>query len=221
MSKPTLDLEKVRVALQRLSRGNLLTIAERATELVARAKLPELLGDFIRLDEMVKTESGAASLVAEVRKFSVASLRGDYYEDFAVNSKNFMAKSEGTETFIAEFERLARRCVRAAATGPRSPVREAFELLFALLRRIDEGEDDVIFFADEGGSWQVGVDWHEVLPAYFVCLAESATPVDYAREVDRVIKDFANYERPRHLAAARKVANAAQKAALRSVPSIR
>lgn len=26
---------------------------------------------------------------------------------------------------------------------------------------------DVIFFADEGGSWQVGVDWERVLPPWF------------------------------------------------------
>jgi len=30
--------------------------------------------------------------------------------------------------------------------------REAFDILFGLLRHIDEGHDDVIFFADEGRS---------------------------------------------------------------------
>ena len=33
-------------------------------------------------------------------------------------------------------------------------MREAFELLLGLLRRIDKG-DDVIFFADEEGSWRI------------------------------------------------------------------
>jgi hypothetical protein len=55
-----------------------------------------------------------------------------------------MEKSQGTEAFIAEFNRLLGRCVRAAAAGPRPPVREAFELLFGLLRHIDEGHDDMI-----------------------------------------------------------------------------
>lgn len=32
---------------------------------------------------------------------------------------------------------------------------KALSMLFELLRDIDEG--DVIFFADEAGSWQVGV----------------------------------------------------------------
>ena len=91
----------------------------------------------------------------------------------------------------------------------------------ALLRRIDKSPDDVIFFADEAGSWQVGVDWRAALPAYFRCLADGTSAEAFASEVDRTITDFANYERPRHLGAARRVANAGQKAALRSLPARR
>ncbi len=65
-----------------------------------------------------------------------------YYEGFDINSKNFMEQSNGTEAFIAEFERVAGKCVRAAQTEPRPAVREAFELLVELLRHIDEGNDD-------------------------------------------------------------------------------
>jgi hypothetical protein len=212
-----IDLEKLRVALQRLSRGNLLVVAARAIELVPRAKLGTLVDDFIRVDDLAKTKSGAAPLLAEVRRFHEASLRGDYYESFGVNSKNFMDKSEGTETFIAEFDRLMAKFIRAAEKGPHAPVREAFDMLFSLLRRIDEGNDDVIFFADEGGSWQVGVDWRTVLPAYFRTLAETASPEEFAHEVDRAITDFSDYERPRHLTAARRVASTEQKAALRAL----
>jgi hypothetical protein len=39
------------------------------------------------------------------------------------------------------------------------------------------------------------------------------------READRTITDFADYERPKHLAAARRVANAEQRAALRRMPA--
>jgi hypothetical protein len=35
-----------------------------------------------------------------------------------------MDKSEGAEAFIAEFERLVGKCVRAAEKGPRPPVRD-------------------------------------------------------------------------------------------------
>jgi hypothetical protein len=162
-----------------------------------------------------RPKRGAAPLLEEVRRFHDASLRGEYYDSFDVNSKNFMDKSKGTEAFIAEFDRLIGKCVHAAVKGPLAPVREAFELLFALLRRLDEDPDSVVFFADEAGSWQVGVDWREALPAYFRCLADGTSSEDFAREVDRAISDFSDYERPRHLTAARRAANAEQKAALR------
>jgi hypothetical protein len=68
------------------------------------------------------------------------------------------------------------------------------------------------------GSWQIGVDWRKTLPAYFRCLADGTSADDFAREVDRAITSFAGYERPWHLDAARRVGNAEQKAALRSLP---
>jgi len=218
MTRRAIDLEKLRVALRRLSRGNLLVMAERATELVPRDKLRALVGEFVRLDELAETKSGVAPVLDAVRKFHQASLRGEYYESFAVTPKTFTQQSEGTEEFIAEFGRLVGTCVRASEKTPGPPLREAFELLFGLLRHIDEGHDDVVFFADEGGSWQVGVDWRAALPAYFRCLAHSASPEDFARAVGRAIKDFADHERPRHLTAARRVASAEQKAALRALP---
>ena len=217
MTRLAIDLEKLQGALRRLSRADLLVLAERATELVPPAKLQVLLGDRLRLEDFARTKSGATALLAEVQKFHAQSLRGDYYESFNVNSQNFMEQSEGTEAFIAEFERLLARCIRAVEKGPKAPVRQAFELLFGVLRHIDEGHDDVVFFADEGGSWAVGVDWRIALPAYFQCLAESATPEEFAREVDRAIKAFAEYDRRRHLTAARRVASVEQKAALRAL----
>jgi hypothetical protein len=173
----------------------------------------------VRLADLAEGTRGAAALLAEVRKFHDASLGGEYYESFGVNSKNFMEKSEGTEAFIAEFDRLIGKCVHAAVKGPHAPVREAFDLLFALLRRIDNDPESVIFFADEAGAWQVGVDWRIVLPSYFRCLAEGTPGDEFAREVDRAISDFCDYERPRQLAAARRVASPEQKAALRRLPS--
>ncbi|HXO31664.1 MAG TPA: hypothetical protein VN901_04930 [Candidatus Acidoferrales bacterium] len=83
-------------------------------------------------------------------------------------------------------------------------------MLFALLRRLDSDPDSVVFFADERGSWQVGVDWRPALAAYFRCLADGAPAEHIAREVDRAITDFADHDRPKHLATARRVASAEQ-----------
>ena len=215
----SVDIDKLRVALRRMTRSNLLCLAERAIELVPRPRLGALVAGMVRLDQLADGKSGAAPLLDEVRTFHDACLRGDYYESFDVNSKNCMETSEGTDAFIAEFLRLIDKCVRGSAKGPSPPVREAFELLFQLLRRLDHDPDSVVFFADEGGSWQLGIDWRAVLPAYFRCLADG-TPADgFAREVDRAIADFADYDRAKLLAAARRMANAEQKAALRRLPT--
>ena len=38
------------------------------------------------------------ALVADLKKFEKASLAGDFYESFNVNSKNYMDRSKGTMT---------------------------------------------------------------------------------------------------------------------------
>lgn len=219
MTIRAVDLQRLRGTLRRMSRGNLLIVAERAVELVPKSKLHTLVGGFVRLGDFEATKPDAASLLEDVRRFQAASMAGEYYESFDVDSKNFMQMSKGTEAFVAEFDRLLRKCIQATDKDPRASVREAFEMLFALLRRIDEWREDIIFFADEAGSWQVGVNWWAALPAYFSCLADTASAEEFAREVDRTISDFVEYERPRHLASAMEVAKADQEAALRRLPA--
>jgi hypothetical protein len=213
------DPDKLRARLQGMSRGDLLMVAERAVDLVPRARLAALVGGTVRPEDLAPAGTTAASLLAEVKRFHDESRAGKYYESFAVNSKNYMDTSLGTERFIAEFARLVTRCTRAASKGPRGPVREAFELLLSLLRHIEACEDDVIFFADEGGSWQVGVAFQDVLPAYFRCLAETAGPEEFAREVGTAIRDFAEHDRPSLLTEARRFASEEQKVALRGSPA--
>jgi hypothetical protein len=83
-----------------------------------------------------------------------------------------------------------------------------------LLRHIDECLDDVIFFADEGGSWQVGVDWQRVLPAWFRCLSATSQPLEYATQVITVVDDFGHHARDKHMSSAKRVATPAQRKAL-------
>ncbi len=211
------DLEKLRTQLRALYRGDLLIIAERAAELAPEADLKTLLGDFMDVDVLVDSESRQAPLIAEVQKFCVESRGGRYFESIDTKARNFMEHSMGTDAFIAEFNRLLRRCVRAVDAEPREAVREAFELLFGLLRRIDEAQDDVVFFADEAGSWQIGVNWRVVFPGYFRCLAETASAEEFAGTVDQLIRAFAEHERPWHLRTAQAIATAAQQAALRAL----
>src|SRR5260370_4904414 len=192
------DIEKLRAALRHMSRGNLLSIANRAIELVPQARLGSLVAGMVRLDLLIISEGtrDTATLIDEVRTFHDACLRGEYYESFAVNSKNYMDTSKGTDAFMVEFERLIDKCIRASARGRSSTVREAFELLFALLRRLDMDPDSVVFFADEGGSWQVGVDSRAPLAAYFRRLADGTAADAFAPRCRRARPDFAHHARP-------------------------
>ena len=95
--------------------------------------------------------------------------------------------------------------------------REAFDTLFGLLDYIDEGNDDVIFFADEGGSWQVGVDWARVLPPWFRVLSATAAPSEYAERISTLLEHHYDYGRDKMLAVARKTAKPEQREPLAGV----
>ena len=208
------DLTELRTELRRLRRCDLLIIAERAAELVSKANLESLLSDFMHVDVLVVPETKPAPLIEEIQRFYSESCDGRYFEQFEANAKNYKEHSRGTDAFVAELDRLLRKCVQAVGHQPDTSVREAFELLFRLLRRIDEAPDDVVYFAEEPGSWQLGVNWRVVFPAYFRCLAELASSEEFARTIDQMIRAFAEHERPLHLRTAHQVASAAQQAAL-------
>jgi hypothetical protein len=216
MTNRPLNLEQIRLTLRTFSRHSLLIIAGRAAELVPPAELKRLLGDLVDIDALASA-TAAPSLLDEVRGFHARSLAGEYYEDFAVKAGNCTEQSKGTDAFMAEFDRLLAKCIRESETGPQPLVLQAFELLFALLRHIDACHDDVIFFANEGGSWQIGVNWRAALPAYFQCLAETASTEQFALAVDQVITDFADHDRAHYLAEVSRLAPPAQQAALRAL----
>jgi len=88
------------------------------------------------------------------------------------------------------------------------------DMIFGLLGRIDECHDDIVFFADEGGSWQVGVDWVRVLPAWFRCLSRTSGPDEFAGRAVKVVDAFERHDWEKHLANAHRLGTAAQRKAL-------
>lgn len=233
MTQHQIDSNTLRAELRALPRGSLLVIAERAIELVTHDQMATLLADIIQITENAAEARSDApativgtSLLDEVRSFHDAAMNGEFYEHVEINNTGRQERSGGTDAFIAEFARLMRKCVGAlkadTALGVRDgfahEVRNCFELLFALLRHIDEGNDDVLAFSDDGGSLDVGVNWRVVLPAYFECLAETEalSPEEFARAVAQVIADFAEHDWARYMDAAYKAANDAQRIAMTS-----
>jgi hypothetical protein len=148
-----------------------------------------------------------------VKLFEKASLAGEYYESFGVNSRNYTQTSAGTRAWLADYLRLLDRCVIKAKRSNPAEVREAMDILFGLLNHIDQGHD-VIFFADEGGSWQVGVDWAKVLPVWFKVLSATAEPEEYAERITAWLSSHYRYGRDKMLAIARRTATTHQRKAL-------
>lgn len=74
-------------------------------------------------------------------------------------------------------------------------------------------------FADEGGSWQVGVDWAQVLPAWFKVFSVTAGPEDYAQRVTTLLSRHYSYGRDKTLRVARRAATPQQRKALAEAES--
>ena len=95
--------------------------------------------------------------------------------------------SRGSGSSLADCSRLLERCTKQAAKCNAAEVCQVFEIVFGLLDHIDECEDDIVFFAGEDGSWQMGFDWEKVLPAWLSALSATVAPAEYARRIDVIL----------------------------------
>jgi hypothetical protein len=81
-------------------------------------------------------------------------LAGEYYKEAPVTTWNREKNSRGARCWIADFCRLLDRCAAESTTTNIVDV------------CLDDGTDEGILNAEEGGSWMVGIDWKGVLPVW-------------------------------------------------------
>ena len=93
--KRTVDAERLRGALQRLTRRDLLVVLDRALVHVPKHRVHEIVEGFIAFDQLVVATGKSTRALDKVKAFDKASRRGEYYESFRVNSKNFREMSQG------------------------------------------------------------------------------------------------------------------------------
>jgi len=216
-----IDIDQLRQSIRReLDTDELLILLDRAIELIEPDHLPQLLQGILSIDSFQLDELTTRSLLEDVEDFRDDSLSGIYYKAFNVNSHNFMDMSRETSNWIAEFERLMNRCIKQCRGGEYSQTQQAFKILFELLDEIDTRSDTIIFFADEAGSWQVGVEWDEVLPCYFTALAKVSKPKPFAQDVMHLVTAHVDHDRDMHLKTALKIAKPPQRKALEKLISI-
>jgi hypothetical protein len=186
----TIDRDKLRAAIRKLGHEYIFYMLDDAIDLLPPAKLLKIAEKYVDVRRLQSDGEKAtqAGLLADVKAFEKASLAGEYYETFDVNWKNSMETSTGTAGWISQCHRLLDRCVDLAKKSDPTEIRQAFDIIFGLLDRIDDCREDIIFFADEAGSWQVGVQWEKVLPSWFKVLSATADPDEYAQRIVGLLK---------------------------------
>lgn len=214
MARPHIDRDKLRAALRKLRPEDMFTMLEEAIEHLPQERLLALAKRHLDVSMILEDGKPKDDLLTTVKRFEQRSLAGEYYESFDVNWKNCSDQSMGTTAWIAEYGRLLNRCAAEEKKGDPAAVREAFDILFGLVDRIDDTGDEILFFADDGGSWQFGENWEEILPPWFRALSATASPRDYAERVLAMMKSRCSLERPNLLPVARKTATAEQRKAL-------
>jgi hypothetical protein len=211
MSDEKLDLQQIREAIRNSGNETIFYLLDDALSLLSPNQLRQLIKPYLPSELLVSESTVKEDLLAEVQAFQKACLAGNYYEAFDVNSKNCTQSSLGTLAWIADFRRLLQCCVTQSKKLNAVVARQAFDILFSLLDRFDQGDDKMIFFADEGGSWMIGVDWKTVLPEWFSVLSVTAGPDEYAQRIEAFVGCHCNHERTELLAAAHSMATPAQR----------
>lgn len=214
MSGGEFDLQQIRRAIRGSGSETIFFLLDDALSLLPPAKLRKVLAQYLKPHQFISEGAVKRDLHAEVQAFQRACLAGEYYEAFNVNYKNSTQLSLGTMAWIADFRRLLLNCVKQSKRQSLASLRSSFEILFDLLDRFDDADDRMVFFADEGGSWMVSVDWKQVLPAWFRVLSATADPAEFARRFEAFVDRHRNYQRTELLAEAYKVATPAQRQAL-------
>jgi len=186
-----------------------------AITLLPETKLRKVVENYLDPTELCSSGTQNQGLLVEAKAFQAASRSGAYYNDAAGRGRNREENPVETLAWIADCRRLLDRCtIQAKKHNKAAEVCQAFEIVFGLLDHIDECGDDVVFFADEDGSWQMGIDWEKVLPTWFSVLSATIEPADYARRIDAVLNSHYTEGRAKMLSVARRIATPAQRQAL-------
>jgi hypothetical protein len=213
MAKQAIDRDKFRAELRNLRPVDLFEMLDVAIGLLPEAGLRAIAKGQVPLARILDDGQPKPSLLEVIRAFEKRSLDGEYFEYFEVNWRNCSEVSQGTQAWMAEYRHLLDRCVSEERQTDPGELREAFEILAGLVARIDDGEE-ILFFADDGGSWQFGGDWEKILPVWLRATAAAASTEAFAERVRSIIKARGEHRGAKVLAMARKVANPDQRRAL-------
>ena len=117
MASQQIDRDKLRTAVRKLANEYVFYMLDDAIDLLPQAKLLKLVRQYLDPSKLQPDSKARGNLLSDVKAFENASLAGEYYEAFDVNSKNYTEKSKGTRAWIAACQRFLRRCVAQEKKG--------------------------------------------------------------------------------------------------------
>ena len=97
MAGEQIDRDKLRAAIRKLGDEYLYYMLDEVIDMLPQTKLLRLVKRYIDPSKIRPDGKAQGNLLATVQAFEKACLAGEYYEDFNVNSKNYMEKSTGTK----------------------------------------------------------------------------------------------------------------------------
>jgi hypothetical protein len=204
MSDPKFNRNQVRRAIRQMGDEYIFYLLDDAISLLSDAQLRDLIAPYMDPEQFVADDE-KEDLLNEVLAFQRASLAGEYCEEPPTRRANWGENSRATISWIADFRRLLDRCVAESKSTSGAELCKAFEILFGLLDSLDDGTGEGMVFAEECGSWMVGVEWNRVMPAWFQVLAASTEASVFARCAETMIARRCHIEKAEMLALARSV----------------
>lgn len=203
MSSGELDRQSIRRAVRQMGAEYIFYLLDDAISLLSQSQLRELIAPYANPDQFILKGSPQENLLGDVLVFKKASLAGEYYDESKSASRSWHENSVATLSWIADFRRLLDRCAAEADSTNPADLCAAFDVLFGLLDELDAGES--IVFAEESGSWMIGVDWKTVLPAWFRALVVTADPALYISRIEAIIGRHCHEEQAEMRAMARDI----------------
>lgn len=176
-------------SIRRLERERLLILAARTVDRLAVDDLEVLLADHERGTPTPEGPHREDSLVGAVEHFCTEARSGAYFQELWTKGKyRSFLPSPKTEEFGAKLTLLLDLCVAEAEDADPKEVCGAYEMLLGLLQEIDRFDrDDIVFWADEPGTWQLGIDWARVIPPYLRCLAKVLPPKEFGEKASALM----------------------------------
>jgi hypothetical protein len=207
MSDTKFNRYQVRHAIRQMGDEYIFYLLDDAISLLSEAQLRELIAPYTDPEQFIVDDVQKEEVLTEVLAFQKASLAGEYYEETPTRKANWGENSRGTISWIADFRRLLDRCVAESKETSGAEVCTAFDILFGLLDSLDGRTGEGMVFAEECGSWMVGIEWNRVLPAWFQVLAASTEASVFARRAETMIKRHCDIEKAEMLELARRIGN--------------